>query len=212
MNAAFIHIRPWQGGGVLRVGLTGGIGSGKSEVARLLARRGAFVVDADLVARQVVEPGTPGFARVVDSFGPKVVTPDGALDRAALASVVFADPQQLGVLNGIVHPLVAARTADLIAEAGDDTVVVHDVPLLVENGLQGAYDVVVVVDAPDDVRVQRLVARGLVLADVRARMAAQTSREERLASADHVIHNDGNLDELAAQVDRLWAELQAVGP
>jgi len=195
---------------VLRVGLTGGIGSGKSEVARRLAELGALVVDADVVAREVVEPGTPGFARVVEAFGPEVLAADGSLDRAALAARVFSDPERLAVLNRIVHPLVAARTADLVADAREDTVVVNDVPLLVENGLEGAYDVVVVVDAPEDVRLQRLVARGIDAADARARMRAQVSRDERLVVADYVIDNAGPLTALDPQLDRLWRELVAV--
>src|SRR3954452_15354838 len=131
---------------MLRVGLTGGIGSGKSEVARMLAAHGALVIDADVVAREVVEPGTPGFARVVEAFGPAIVSDDGSLDRAALAGRVFADPEQLIVLNAIVHPLVRTRTAELMAElmaeAPDDAVVVNDVPLLVEVGQASTYDLV----------------------------------------------------------------------
>jgi dephospho-CoA kinase len=194
---------------VLRVGLTGGIGSGKSEVARLLAERGAVVIDADVVAREVVQPGTPGFARVVAAFGDSVLAPDGSLNRGALAALVFTEPKHLAALNGIVHPLVAARTAELVADLLDDAVVVNDVPLLVENGLEGAYDVVVVVDAPEAVRHQRLVARGLDPADVRARMRAQATREERLAAADYVIDNTDTLAALRPQVDHLWRELVA---
>jgi dephospho-CoA kinase len=194
---------------LLRVGLTGGIGSGKSEVARLLVGHGARLIDADLVAREVVEPGTPGLARVVEALGPSVVAPDGTLDRPAVAALVFADPGLLAALNAIVHPLVAARTAQLMHEAPDDAVVVNDVPLLMENGLQGSYDLVVVVDAPEDVRLERLVARGLSPADVRARMAAQASREDRLAGADYVIDNAGTMDELRTRVEQLWRELKA---
>jgi dephospho-CoA kinase len=194
---------------MLRVGLTGGIGSGKSEVARLLVGHGARLIDADLVAREVVEPGTPGFARVVEALGPSVVAADGTLDRPAVAALVFADPDLLAALNAIVHPLVAVRTAELMAEAPLDGVVVNDVPLLMENGLKGSYDLVVVVDAPEDVRLERLVARGLSPADVRARMAAQASREDRLAGADYVVDNSGTLDDLVPQVERLWSELKA---
>lgn len=192
---------------MLRVGLTGGIGAGKSEVARLLAGHGAYVVDADVVAREVVEPGTPGLQSIVEAFGDGVLQPDGSLDRKALAARVFSDAQALARLNRIVHPLVAARTAELVSGLSDDPVVVHDVPLLVENDLAGAYDVVVVVDAPEDVRLERLVARGLDAADARARMHAQASREERLAVADHVIDNSGDLAQLATGVGALWRNL-----
>jgi dephospho-CoA kinase len=192
---------------VLRVGLTGGIGSGKSEVARMLAAHGALVIDADRLAREVVEPGTPGFARVVEAFGPDVVAPDGRLDRKALAALVFSDAGELARLNAIVHPLVGDLTVELVAEAPADSVVVHDVPLLVENGLEGAYDLVVVVDAPEDVRLARLVARGLTEQDALARMAAQASTEERLAAADYLVENDAGLADLRAQVDHLWRNL-----
>ncbi|HTY73674.1 MAG TPA: dephospho-CoA kinase [Actinomycetes bacterium] len=194
---------------MLRVGLTGGIGSGKSEVARRLAALGALVIDADRLARDVVEPGTEGFAAVVEGFGDEVVGLDGRLDRAALAARVFGDPEQLARLNRIVHPLVAARAAELVAAVPPDSVVVHDVPLLVENGLEADYDVVVVVDAPDDLRLRRVVARGLTEADARARMAAQASREARLAAADIVVENDGDLAALDTRVAELWARLEA---
>jgi dephospho-CoA kinase len=198
---------------VLIVGLTGGIGSGKTAVARLLADRGAVVVDADLIAREVVEPGTPGLARVVDEFGPAVLSGDGALDRAALAAVVFSDSARLAALNAIVHPLVAARTRELIAQAADDAVVVHDVPLLVENDLADDYDIVVVVDVPPEVQIRRLVEeRGLTEADARARIAAQAGRAQRLAVADVVIDNSGDLATLARHVDALWGELARPTP
>ncbi len=195
---------------MLRVGLTGGIGSGKSTVAALLAERGAVVIDADVLAREVVAPGTPGYDRVVATFGPDVLAPDGTLDRPRLGQLVFADADLLAALNGIVHPLVAARSADLAAEAPEDAVLVMDIPLLVENHLEGAYDVVVVVDAPDDVRLDRLVrVRGLPEADARSRMAAQASREERLEAADFVVDNSGDPTELAQAVDSLWSDLVA---
>ncbi len=192
---------------VLTVGLTGGIGSGKSEVARLLAARGAVVIDADRLAREVVVAGTPGFAAVVDAFGPGVVAADGSLDRPALAALVFADPVALRRLESIVHPLVGARAAALMAAAPADAVVVYDVPLLVENGLGEGYDVVVVVDADDETRRTRLAARGLSGTDARARMAAQASRADRLAAADVVVPNDGSRTDLARAVDALWAQL-----
>lgn len=193
---------------MLRVGLTGGIGSGKSEVARLLAAHGAVVVDSDALAREVVAPGTPGLAAVVAAFGPAVLSPDGTLDRPALAALVFADPAARERLNAIVHPLVGAAAAARTEEAANDAVVVHDVPLLVEAGLAPGFDVVVVVDASDDVRLRRLTEqRGMSTADAAARMAAQATREQRLAAADHVVRNDGTLEELAERVDALWATL-----
>lgn len=195
---------------MLKVGLTGGIGSGKSAVSRLLAARGAVVVDADAIAREVVEPGTPGLAAVVAEFGDGVLRPDGTLDRPALGAIVFSDPQRLAALNAIVHPLIAARTGELVAAAPADAVVVHDVPLLTENDLAPGYDVVVVVDVPVELQLDRLVRlRGMTEADARARIAAQATREQRLAVADLVIDNSGTLEQLAAQVDVLWAELES---
>ncbi|MFC5911498.1 dephospho-CoA kinase [Streptacidiphilus monticola] len=193
---------------MLTVGLTGGIGAGKSEVSRRLAEHGAVIIDSDLIAREVVEPGTRGLAEVVAAFGEGVLRPDGSLDRPALGAIVFGDADKLAVLNGIVHPLVRQRSAELQAAAGPEAVVVNDVPLLVENGLQGLYEVVVVVDASDETRVRRLVGiRGMTEDEARARMAAQATREQRLAVADYVIDNDGPLDALDRQVDSLWHEL-----
>ncbi|MFC5723042.1 dephospho-CoA kinase [Streptomyces gamaensis] len=193
---------------MLRVGLTGGIGAGKSEVSRLLASHGAVIVDSDRIAREVVEPGTPGLAAVVAEFGPEVLTPEGSLDRPRLGGIVFADPARLAALNAIVHPLVRARSAELEAAAAPDAVVVHDVPLLAENGLAPLYDLVVVVDATTATRLDRLVrARGMTPEDARARMAAQASREERLAVADIVIDNDGPLAALERRVAEVWEEL-----
>lgn len=187
-----------------RVGLTGGIGSGKSTVAHLLAAHGAHVIDADAIAREVVAPGTAGLAALVEAFGDGILTADGALDREALAQLVFADPGKRQTLNGITHPLIGARTAELVAALPDDAVLVHDVPLLVELGMQDAYDLVVVVDAPDEVRLARLVARGLPEADARARMASQATRDQRLAVADVVLDNSGDLRQLSRQVDSVW--------
>ncbi|RFU85268.1 dephospho-CoA kinase [Streptomyces triticagri] len=193
---------------MLKVGLTGGIGAGKSEVSRLLDSYGAVLVDADRIAREVVEPGTPGLAAVVAAFGEEILTPDGALDRPRLGSVVFADPERLSVLNGIVHPLVGARSAELEAAAPPDAVVVHDVPLLAENGLAPLYDLVVVVDASPATQLHRLVQlRGMSEQDARARMAAQADREKRLAVADVVIDNDGPLEALEPQVRAVWEDL-----
>ncbi|MEV7191739.1 dephospho-CoA kinase [Streptomyces sp. NPDC093510] len=193
---------------MLKVGLTGGIGAGKSEVSRLLVASGAVLIDADKIAREVVEPGTPGLAAVVEAFGPDVLAPDGSLDRPKLGAIVFADAEKLAVLNSIVHPLVGARSAELEQSASGDAVVVHDVPLLAENGLAPLYDVVVVVDASPGTQLDRLVRlRGMSEQDARARMAAQATREKRLAVADIVIDNDGALDGLAERVGEVWADL-----
>ncbi|MER5870135.1 dephospho-CoA kinase [Streptomyces sp. NPDC002044] len=195
---------------MLKVGLTGGIGAGKSEVSRLLAGYGAVVVDADRIAREVVEPGTPGLDAVVAAFGESVLTADGTLDRPRLGSVVFADPEKLRTLNAIVHPLVGARSAELEAAAGADAIVVHDVPLLTENGLAPLYDLVVVVDASPQTQLSRLVAlRAMAQEEARARMAAQATREQRLAVATLVIDNDGPLEALEPQVRKVWEELTA---
>lgn len=197
---------------MIKVALTGGIGSGKSEVERLLAGHGATVVDSDALAREVVEPRTPGLAAVLTEFGTGVQAPDGSLDRAALAAVVFPDPAALRRLESIVHPLVAARTAELelAARAAGAPVFVVSHPLLADRDQVVGYDLVVVVDAPDEVRLDRLLrVRGLTEADARARMAAQAGREQRLAIADVVVSNTGSLADLAAEVDRVWAGLSA---
>ncbi|GGX95094.1 dephospho-CoA kinase [Streptomyces hiroshimensis] len=194
---------------MLRVGLTGGIGAGKSEVSRLLASYGAVIVDSDRIAREVVEPGTPGLAAVVAEFGEAVLTSEGTLDRPRLGAVVFADPDRLAALNAIVHPLVRARSAELEAAAAPDAVVVHDVPLLAENGLAPLYDLVVVVDAGTETRLDRLVRlRGMTPDEAHARMAAQATREARLAVADFVIGNDGPIEALQRQVEKVWEELR----
>ncbi len=194
-----------------RVGLTGGIGSGKSEVARLLAELGAVVVDADRLAREAVAPGTQGLGAVVAEFGPQVLTADGSLDRQAVAGRVFADPQARARLEGIVHPRVRAAAAALEAAAraeDPDAVVVHDVPLLVETGQQDAYDMVLVVDVPEEAQVRRLVAhRGMSEVQARARIAAQATREQRLAAADVVIDNSGTLADLARRVRQIWDDV-----
>ena len=198
---------------MLLVGLTGGIGSGKSEVSRRLAALGAVIVDADAIAREVVEPGTDGLAAVVAEFGDAVLAADGSLDREALAAVVFGDEQARRRLNGIVHPLVGARTMQLIvaaAEADPHAVVVNDVPLLAEGGMKDRYEAVVVVDTDPQTQLDRLVGmRGMTEADAKARMAAQATREQRLAIADYVIRNDGDLDQLQKQVEEVWNVLAA---
>ena len=193
------------------VGLTGGIGSGKSAVSRLLVGHGAVVVDADLVAREVVEPGTPGLAAVAERFGPSLLMPDGALDRAALGRLVFGDPAALAALNGLLHPLIAARTSELVEQARTDgaRVLVHDVPLLVENGLAPLYDAVVVVAVTPMTQLDRLVRlRGMDEGDARARIGAQAVLADKLAVATHVVHNDGPIRDLPPQVAQLWAELE----
>ncbi|TJZ51062.1 dephospho-CoA kinase [Streptomyces piniterrae] len=194
---------------MVKVGLTGGIGAGKSEVSRLLASYGAVIVDADRIAREVVEPGTPGLAAVVEEFGDGVLTPDGSLDRPKLGGIVFADPEKLKALNAIVHPLVGVRSAELEVSAGPDAVVVHDVPLLTENGLAPLYDLVIVVDAAPETQLDRLVRlRGMAEDEAKARMAAQATREQRLAVADLVIDNDGPLEALEPQVRAVWERLR----
>ena len=193
---------------MLKVGLTGGIGSGKSEVSARLDERGAVVIDADKIAREVVEPGTPGLVAVVAEFGDDVLLPSGALDREKVGKIVFADSERLAALNAIVHPLVGERMQELMDAAPADAVVVYDVPLLTENGLAPMYDEVVVVDAPEETQIERLTSRrGMTEEDARARMAAQASREERRAVATHVIDNSGTLDDLKTQVDALWETL-----
>jgi dephospho-CoA kinase len=194
---------------VLRVGLTGGIGAGKSEVSARLAAHGAVVIDADVIAREVVAPGTEGLAEVVDAFGPEVLRPDGTLDRPRLGEIVFADSELRAKLNAIVHPKVGARMAELEGEAGPASIVVHAVPLIAEGGRTDAYDLVVVVDAPPRIQIDRLVRRrGMTREQAKTRMAAQASREQRLAIADIVIDNSGSLSELDRQVGDLWAQLR----
>ncbi|APU14196.1 MULTISPECIES: dephospho-CoA kinase [Actinoalloteichus] len=189
---------------MLRIGLTGGIGAGKSTVARRFADHGAVIVDADRLAREVVAPGTAGLAEIVDAFGSRMLTDDGELDRPAMGELVFADPAARARLNEIVHPKVGARTAEVLAEAPADAVVVHDVPLLVENGLAPGYHLVVVVDADEAIRVERVRrTRGMTEEAVRARIASQASRADRRAVADVWLDNDGAQAELITLVDAL---------
>jgi dephospho-CoA kinase len=194
---------------VLRVGLTGGIGAGKSEVSRRLAAHGAIVIDADAISREVVQPGADGLAEVVREFGPGVLLPDGTLDRPRLGDIVFADPERRARLNGIIHPRVRDRMAELEDAAGPGSIVVQDVPLITENNLAGLYDIVVVVDVPPRVQADRLVRhRGMTRDQAKARMAAQASRADRLAIAGIVIDNSGSLAELDRQTGELWTELR----
>lgn len=197
---------------VLKVGLTGGIGSGKSTVSRLLSSYGAVVIDADVVAREVVARGTPGLAALVAEFGPDVLLADGSLDREGLGRVVFGDEARRAALNAIVHPLVGQRMDELEAQAvtSGAPMVVHDVPLLAENGMASLYDEVLVVDCPVELQVSRLVEqRGMPEADARARIAAQATREQRRAVATRVLTNDGSLEALECQVKAVWDVLTA---
>jgi len=194
------------------IAVTGGIASGKSAVAARLAERGAVVVDADRVAREVVEPGTPALARIAEEFGPEFIRPDGSLDRARLGALVFADPDRRRALNAITHPAVAARSHELFAEAeaaDPDAIVVYDVPLLVDTERTGEFDVVVAVVADAEERVRRMVAlRGMTEAEARSRIAAQAGDDERVAIADIVIDANGSLEETRAQADAVWDRLR----
>ena len=196
----------------MRVGLTGGVASGKSTVAALLRELGAVVVDSDVLAREVVEPGTPGLAAVVEAFGPGVLTADGRLDRPALGAVVFGDEPARRRLEGILHPLIRARAAELEAAAPAGTVVVHDIPLLAETGQADRFDAVVVVDVPVETQVARMVRdRGMSREDALARVKAQASREERLAVATHVVENTGTREDLRDRVTEVLEELVSAG-
>jgi len=196
----------------VRIGLTGGIGSGKSAVARRFVELGAAVVDADALAREVVAPGTPGLASVVAQFGSEVLTSAGELDRAKMAEIVFSDPDRRKALEGIIHPLVRQRSQSLIDDAGDDAIVVYDVPLLAEqvgtpSDRRDEFDLILVVEAPVSVRLDRLEVRGLTREDAQRRIDNQASDEQRREIADVVIVNDDSLDVLEATVDDLWWEL-----
>ncbi|MGN6472471.1 MAG: dephospho-CoA kinase [Mycobacteriales bacterium] len=198
---------------MLNVGLTGGIGAGKSEVTRRFAALGAHIIDADALAREVVEPGTPGLEAVVAEFGPDVRAADGSLDRDAVAAKVFSDEEARARLNGIVHPLIAERVFELLAEyeAADPAgILINDVPLIAEAGVAERYEVIVVVDAPLETQLDRLVRlRGMTREAAQSRIDVQASREDRLALADYVIENTGDLDALQARVEEVWGELSA---
>lgn len=192
----------------MHVGLTGGVASGKSTVAALLHELGALVVDADVLAREVVEPGTPGLAAVVREFGPGVLGPEGRLDRARMGAVVFADDDRRSALEAIVHPLVRARAAQIEAAAPAGVLVVHDIPLLVETGQAADFDAVLVVDVPEAVQVERAMRdRGWDQAEARSRIAAQATRQERLAAATHVIDNTGTREDLRQRVTEVFEQL-----
>ena len=192
----------------MRVGLTGGIASGKSTVSAMLRELGAIIVDADLLAREVVLPGTPGLAQVVAAFGPEILTADGEMDRAKVGAIVFADPEQRQRLEAVIWPLVHEAGQALAATAGPGDVVVHDIPLLVETGQQSSFDAVVVVDVPVEVQVERMVRdRGWTEAEARARIAAQATREQRLAAATYVIENTGTREDLRRRVAEVFDRL-----
>ena len=196
----------------VRVGLTGGVASGKSTVSAILAELGAVVVDADQLAREVVARGTPGLAEVLRAFGPSVLTEDGELDRAAMGAIVFADESRRRTLEGIIHPLVRARAAELEAAAPPDALVVHDIPLLAETGQGSRFDAVIVVDVPIEVQVQRMTGtRAMSREDAEARVAAQATRDERLAIATHVIDNTGTRGDLRVRVTEVFADLTRPG-
>jgi len=197
----------------MRVGLTGGVASGKSTVAAILESLGAVVVDADQLAREVVQPGTPGLAAVLEAFGPDLLAGDGSLDRPALGKVVFSDERARRRLEGILHPLIRARAAEIEAEAGPDAVVVHDIPLLAETGQAAGFDAVLVVDVPVPTQIERMVAdRGMSREDAEARVAAQASREDRLAVATYVVDNTGTREDLRDRVTEVFGLLVAPGP
>ncbi|MFZ2504198.1 MAG: dephospho-CoA kinase [Nocardioides sp.] len=192
----------------MRVGLTGGIGAGKSSVASLLRELGAYVIDADAVARDVVEPGQPALAEIATAFGAEVLGPDGRLDRGALASVVFSDPARLRELEAITHPRIAARVAELAEVAPPGVLVVYDHPLLVETGQAGDFDALIVVDVPVETQVRRLVEqRGMTEVDARARIGAQASRAQRLALATYVIDNTGTQEDLRRRATEVFSLL-----
>jgi dephospho-CoA kinase len=195
---------------VTRVGLTGGVASGKSTVSAILAELGAVVIDADLLAREVVSPGTEGLAAVVEEFGADVLGADGGLDRPRLGALVFADPERRRALEAIIHPRVRARAAEIEAAAPADAVVVHDIPLLAETGQAASFEAVVVVDVPVEVQVDRMVRiRGMSEADARARIAAQADRDARLAIATYVVENTGSFDELRARVEEVYRTIES---
>jgi dephospho-CoA kinase len=197
----------------VRVALTGGIASGKSTVSALLRSLGAVVIDADQLARDVVAPGTPGLEEVVEAFGPSVLAADGSLDRPAVATIVFGDDEARRRLEGIIHPRVFEEFVRIEAEAPDDALVVHDIPLLAESGRTQDFKAVLVVDAPHETQVERMVRdRDMTREDAEARIAAQASREDRLAIATHVVDNDGTREELEARVREVYAELTGLTP
>lgn len=197
---------------MLRVGLTGGIGSGKSAVSELLAQYGAVVIDYDLLAREVVEPGRPALAAIAQRFGEDLITADGTLNRPGLGAIVFNDPESLRTLESITHPAIRALAVEREAAVAPDAIVVHDNALLIEMGHHTSMDAVVVVDVPQEVQIERLIAnRGMSEAEARTRIGNQTSRESRTGVADFIIDNTGSLDELSHNVGGLWESLVGLG-
>jgi dephospho-CoA kinase len=196
---------------MILVGLTGGIGSGKSTVSTELARRGAIIIDADAITREVQQPGSPLLAKLADRFGAEVIAADGSLDRPVLAAIAFADPDALKALNGIVHPAVGSEiNRRVLAQRTTENLVVMDIPLLTENPREG-LQAIIVVDIAEDLQVRRLVDyRGFDEADARARIARQATREQRLATATHVLDNNGSVAELMEQIERLWHEIMTL--
>lgn len=192
----------------LRLGLTGGIASGKSTVSRIFAELGAIIIDSDVLAREVVAPGTEGLAEVVAAFGPEILTEDGEMDRAKVGAIVFADPDKRKVLEQVIHPRVFLRALEIDEAAGEHDVVINDIPLLVETNQADRFDAVVVVDVPTELQVERMVRdRGMTPEEASARIAAQASREQRLAVATYVIENTGTLEELHERVRQVWEQL-----
>ena len=197
---------------MVRVGLTGGIAMGKSSVSDLLRARGAVVIDADAIAREVVEPGTPGFDQVVAEFGEEILDASGAIDRARLGAIVFGDDAARQRLEKIVHPLVFLRIVELEEQAPADAIVVHDIPLLAESGRGDTFDAVIVVDAPEELQIERMVRdRGWTEEEARARIAAQATREQRRAIATHLIDNTGTREDLARRVSEVFDDVVASG-
>ncbi|WP_300676945.1 dephospho-CoA kinase [Nocardioides sp.] len=194
----------------MRIGLTGGIASGKSTVSRMLAEAGAVIIDSDQLAREVVAPGSAGLASVVDVFGPEVLTAEGEMDRPKVGAIVFADPDKRAQLESIIWPLVAARSAALVAAAEPGALIVHDIPLLVETGQESTFDAVIVVDVPHETQVERMIRdRGMTREDAESRIAAQLDRGSRLAAATYVIDNTGNVEDLRHQVAQVLEQLRS---
>ncbi len=192
----------------MKVGLTGGIGAGKSTVADLFSQKGAVVIRSDELARQVIEPQTPGFQQVIDRFGKDIVNSEGYIDRAKLAQIVFQDDAALKDLENIVHPLVRSKTNELVNQHTAETIIVNEIPLLLEKKMESLFDFLVIVISSEKNRLERLAQRGLTTEQATARMAKQVSDDERRAAADFLIVNDGNLDQLEADVEKIWQTLQ----
>jgi dephospho-CoA kinase len=192
----------------MKVGLTGGIGAGKSTVADLFSQKGAVVIRSDELARQVIEPQTPGFQQVIDRFGKEFVNSEGYIDRAKLAQIVFQDDAALKDLENIIHPLVRSKTNEIIDQHTSETIIVNEIPLLLEKKMESLFDFLVIVISSEKNRLERLAQRGLTAEQATARMAKQVSDDERKAAADFLIVNDGNLDQLEADVEKIWQTLQ----